>query len=781
MGIIKLRIFNPFFFFILVLFLSISTYPQESKSILSGFITDAVSGNSLVGTNILIFRDSIDFNNYPYRGAASNEYGFYAVPNLPIGNYFIIARNVGYKTLVREVKVVLSSGVIRFDIQLTPIDIELGEIVVKGKKDNEVKASTIDIPLNLIEKLPSLSGEVNIFKSLEFLPGIKTSSEISSGLYIRGGSPDQNLTLVDGVIVYNPTHLQNFSSTFNSDALQSVRLIKGAFPAEYGGRLSSVLDVKLRSGTKEGNKVKLGFGMISSNATFEGSLGAKATYIISGRKMYYDVLQKAFNKNSTIPNYNFWDLNSKITYNITENDIVTISGMFSKDNVYNPSNSKELNYNIDWQNGAINLDWLKVNKKSLLINNSLSYVNYQFRTLLQGNNTNSTDKDYFSFSKLEDFVFNSRLDLFWHEDHTFKFGAQLSLHNYELIYSNIFDPLLESDPNGTSKVQSTEANLFMQDEWKISEKLKTNIGGRLYYFKTKDYFRLEPRISFSYSVTDNFSFKGAFAIAHQFLHLIVRNDISLPTDLWYPSTKEVLPSRSTQYVFGIETSFDKKSYLLNIEGYYKDMKNLYEFQNSPSYNYLTGSVNNLITVGEGEAYGVEFFLNKTTGKFSGWIGYTLSWTKRQFDYINNGKVFYPRYDRRNDVSIVLTYKISNSFNIGATWSYATGQRITTSTGQFGFQDIGINNSNNLNFDYDQRDNYKLPAYHKLDLSFNYSFNWNDLPFKAYLSIFNVYNRKNPFAVFSTNSSSNTSVLNNPELKQITLFPFLPTVGISVNF
>jgi len=211
------------------------------------------------------------------------------------------------------------------------------------------------------------------------------------------------------------------------------------------------------------------------------------------------------------------------------------------------------------------------------------------------------------------------------------------------------------------------------------------------------------------------------------------------------------------------------------------MKNLYEFQNSPSYNYLTGSVNNLITVGEGEAYGVEFFLNKTTGKFSGWIGYTLSWTKRQFDYINNGKVFYPRYDRRNDVSIVLTYKISNSFNIGATWSYATGQRITTSTGQFGFQDIGINNSNNLNFDYDQRDNYKLPAYHKLDLSFNYSFTWNELPFKAYLSIFNVYNRKNPFAVFSTNSSSNTSVLNNPELKQITLFPFLPTVGISVNF
>ncbi len=781
MGPLNLR-FDKIKIFISFLFLfSFSAFPQNGKSILSGFITDNVSGNTLVGTNVMLYRDSIDFNKYPFRGSATNEYGFYAIPNLSIGNYFIIVRNIGYKTLLRQVKVISNTGVIRYNIKLKPIDIQLGEVVVKGKRDNEVKASTIDIPLSILDKLPSISGEVSLFKSLEYIPGIKTSSEISSGLYVRGGSPDQNLTLVDGVIVYNPTHLQNFSSTFNSDALQSVRLIKGAFPAEYGGRLSSVLDIKLRSGTKEGNKGKIGLGMLSSNATFEGVIGKKATYIISGRKMYYDALQKAFNKNSTIPNYNFYDVNSKITYNITDNDIVTITGMFSKDNVYNPSNSKELSYNIDWQNGAVNIDWLKVNSKSLLINNSLSYVNYQFRTLLQGADRGSANKDYFSFSKLEDFVFKSRLDLYWHQDHTFKLGAQLSIHNYDLIYSNVFDPLLESDPNGTSTVQSTEATFFMQDEWKVSRKLKTNIGGRLYYFKTKDYFRFEPRVSLSYSLSDNFSVKGAFAIAHQFLHLIVRNDISLPTDLWYPSTKEVLPSRSTQYVLGIETNMDNSNYIFSVEGYYKDMKNLYEFQNSPKYNFLDGSVKDLLTIGEGEAYGVELFFNKTKGNFSGWIGYTLSWTRRQFDKLNNGRIFFPRYDRRNDVSIVLTYKVSNSINIGATWSFATGQRITTATGQFGFQDIGLNNTNNLNFDYDQRDNFELPSYHKLDLNFNYSFTWNDLPFKAYLSIFNVYNRKNPFAVFASNNSNNTGVLNSPELKQITLFPFLPTVGISVRF
>jgi len=781
MGFLILLIKSLLFSLLFLLSITVYVFPQNGKTILSGFITDEISGNTLVGTNVMLYRDSIDFNKFPFRGVASNDYGFYAIPNLSKGNYFIIARNVGYKTLIRKVNVISNSGVVRYNIKLKPVDIQLKEVIVTGKRKNEVNVSTIDIPLSLFDKLPSLSGEVSLFKSLEFIPGIKTSSEISSGLYVRGGSPDQNLTLVDGVIVYNPTHLQNFASTFNSDALQSVRLIKGAFPAEYGGRLSSVLDIKLRSGSKEGNKGKVGLGMLSSNATIEGPIGKKATYIISGRKMYYDAIQKAFNKNSTVPNYNFYDINSKITYNITDNDIVTISGMFSKDRVYSPSNSKELNYNIDWQNGAVNIDWLKVNSKSLLINNSFSYVNYQFRTLLRDAKSGSANNDYFSSSKLEDFVFKSRLDLFWHQDHTFKFGVQLSIHNYALIYSNVFDPLLESDPNGTSTVQSTEATLFMQDEWKVSEKLRTNIGGRLYYFKTKDYFRFEPRLSLSYSLSDNFSIKGAFAVAHQFLHLIVRNDISLPTDLWYPSTKEVLPSRSTQYVLGVETNLDDNNYILSVEGYYKFMKNLYEFQNSPKFNYINGSVKDLITVGDGESYGVEVFLNKTTGNFTGWIGYTLSWTRRQFDKLNNGRIFFPRYDRRNDVSVVLSYKFSNSFNVAATWSYATGQRITTATGQFGFQDIGLNNSISLNFDYYQRDNFKLPDYHKLDLSFNYSFTWNELPFKAYLAIFNVYNRKNPFAVFASNTSNNTSVLSRPELKQITLFPFLPTVGISVRF
>lgn len=767
-----------------ILFIFLLTSPgfgQSGETILSGFVHDELTGEALVGTNILLYRDSIKTNEIPYRGAASNDYGYYAIPKIVKGHYIIVARNIGYKTFIREINVVSDTGAVRYDFKLTATNIPLGEVVVTGERKNEVKASTIDVPVDLLKRMPSLSGQLDLFKTLEFLPGVKTSSDISTGLYVRGGSPDQNLTLVDGVIIYNPTHLGNFASTFNSDALQSVRLIKGAFPAEYGGRLSSVLDVKLRSGTKEANKGKIGLGLINSNATFEGPLGTKATYMISGRDMYYDVIKKSINKDSNIPNYNFYDVNSKITYNISENDIITISGMFSKDHVYNPDNSKDVNYNIDWQNGTANVDWLKVNSKSFLINNSVGYVNYQFRTLLQNGSGNTSSNDYFSFSRLQDLIFKSRLDMFWHEDHTLKVGAELSLHNYDLIYSGIYNPLLESDPNGTSSVQSTEASLFFQDEWRVSSRLKTNIGGRFYYFKSKKYLKFEPRISASYDLTDDVSLKGAFAIAHQFLHLMIRNDISLPTDLWYPSTKEVLPSRSTQYDFGFESRLWKNSYVLNIDAYYRDMKNLYEFSNSPRYSYLDGSVKDLFTLGQGEAYGLEFFLNKMTGDFTGWLGYTVSWTKRQFDNLNLGRVFYPRYDRRHDVSLVLSYRFSDSFSISTTWMYGTGQHISIATGEYQFTDIGPGGQTGINFDYDERNSHKLPDYHKLDISFNYKFIWNDLPFETYLAIFNVYNRSNPFAVYPSKTGTDGNVLSNPVLKQITLFPFLPTVGINVSF
>ena len=758
-------------------------YPQKNEAALSGFVTDAITGEVLVGTNILLYKDSLTIHQPHFRGTSTNNFGFYAIPTLPIGKYFLVARNIGYNPFIDAVLITITKGTVRLNIQLNSENIKLGEVVVIGEREDRGKVSTIDVSPELLSKLPSMSGEVDLFKSLELLPGIKVASELSSGLYIRGSSPDQTLALVDGIIVYNPTHLGNFTSTFNTNALQNIRLIEGAFPAEYGGRLSSVLDIKLRSGTKEKNKGSLSLGSIDSNLFLEGPLSGISTYMISGRKMYYDVFQKTFDENSSTPRYNYYDLNSKITLNLSESNIVSISGMLSNDKLYSPSNNSFGDYDIEWKNNTLGINWLHVNSNSLLLSSSLNYIDYQFKSILNQNAKSVNSTGYYSLSKLRDLYAKFNAEVNWHSDHTMKIGTELALHNYDLIYNDYFDELLEKNLFQQPDLISTEASLFIQDEWQIYPYLKANIGGRVYYFRSKKYLKVEPRISIAYNLTGDIILKAAYATAHQFLHLVIRNDISLPTDLWYPSSNVIEPNKSTQYVFGVDTYVANQKYLFSVEGYYKDIKNLYEFKNAARAK-RDETIESLFTKGEGEAFGVEIFLNKREGDFSGWIGYTLSWTRRLFDELNNGIIFYPRYDRRYDISVALTYNAAANLSFGLTWAYATGQGFSLPSGQYEFKGIGFDNTTNLQFNYAQRNDFRLPAYHKLDLSCNYKFIWLSLPCEAYVSLFNVYNRKNAFAYYAVSDES--SDLTNPgyspaQIKRITLFPFIPTVGFNIKF
>ena len=303
---------------------------QNREYNVSGFVKDSVSGEILASANLLLFKDSLSTDLHPYRGTTSNIYGFYVFPNLEPGNYYLLTRYFGYKPAVREL-FDLKANSTHLNINLLPTEINKKEIVIIGKKPDKSRISNIDVPPELLSKLPSLSGETDLFKLLEMLPGVKTENELSAGLYVRGGSPDQNLTLVDGQEIYNPSHIGNIASTFNSNAIQEIRLIKGAFPAEYGGRLSSILDIKLRSGTKERNKGSIGLGLINSFFTLEGPMSRNLTYMISGRGMYYDQWQNKFYPNSNIPLYNFYDLNSKINYVISESNIFSISAIYSKD------------------------------------------------------------------------------------------------------------------------------------------------------------------------------------------------------------------------------------------------------------------------------------------------------------------------------------------------------------------------------------------------------------------------------------------------------------------
>ncbi|MDP3149176.1 MAG: TonB-dependent receptor [Ignavibacteria bacterium] len=764
--------------FFLLLFGQSQHLAQIKEYNISGFIKDAVTGEVLTGANLLLYKDSIDTKNHPYTGTTSNIYGFYVLPNLPAGNYFLITRYIGYKSAVKEF-LNLKSNAVHFNIVLLPKEIEKEEVVIIGKRMDKSLISNFDVSPELLAKLPSLSGETDLFKLLQMLPGVKTESELSKGLYVRGGSPDQNLTLVDGLTLYNPSHIGNIASAFNSDAIQEIRLIKGAFPAEYGGRLSSILDIKLRSGTKNATKGTVGVGLINSFFTLEGPMGNNSTYMFSGRGMYYDTYQKKFIQNSSMPRYNFSDMNAKINYVISEENILSISMVYSKDNLYSPSSNTDLNYSTKWDNLSIGLNWLHINSKSFLLTTGLSFTDYGFRSLIFDYSSEDVTDNFFSSSRLKDYSLKQNVELHLNENHMLKTGIELTFHQYDLIYSTAYDPLLEVDPYAGDNQYSLEGALFFQMESQFTPQFKMNSGLRFYYFGDRKYFSAEPRIEISYAVTDKTFIKSAYTTTHQFLHLIVRNDISLPTDLWYPSTKNILPGSSDQYVLGIDQYFGEQDYLLSVETYYRNMQNLYEYRNSAALNSLKNSVEGELTNGKGEAYGVEFFLNKKSGAISGWLGYTLSWTKRKFDQLNNGKLFYPKYDRRHDLSAVVAYKINDNWSAGVTWTYHTGENYSSAPVQYRFNEISPGNGSNVYVYYPELNKAQLPSFHKMDLNVTYKFPLFNLPFEAYLNIYNLYNRQNPFARYVSKESENGKDV--VKVKQLVLFPIIPTIGFNFKF
>lgn len=755
---------------------------QSEKVTISGLIKDSSTGDPIIGANIMLYQDSIATTKVAFKGTSSNRYGFYVIPKIKKGEYVIVFSSLGYETKNEVVNITIVEGTLSLNIEMKQKDLELNEIVVQDKKTEDVALSTVDISPKLLQMLPSFSGEIDIFKTLQMIPGVKVASDLSNGLYVRGGSPDQNLTLVDGMVIYNPAHLGNIASSFNSNAVHDIRLIKGAYPAEYGGRLSSVLDIKLRGGTKEKEQGTFGLGTIISHITLEGPFSEKATYMFSSRVMYYDFYQKKFSDGSTTPRYNFLDFSGKINYNITDDEVISVSGNFNSDHIYSPENMEDFNYDIKWHNNSISLNWLNVTEKSLLINGNVSYINYGTKTTLDDVKNDSLANDYFASSELHDLLTQAKFEYKWNDSHRLKAGFEYSMHFYNLNNRDFYDPVLEVAPDYSEKFILSEAALFVQDEWSLLPTLNTNLGLRFYYVKESDSFLFEPRLSASFAITPNFLLKGAYAVSNQFLHLIIRNDITLPTDLWFPSTKNTSPSKSEQFVTGFDSYFFNKEYLFSIEGYYRTMENIYEFKEILKYDRSL-SIETLFTEGEGEAYGVEFFINKRAGNFTGWIGYTLSWTRRLFDKLNTARIFYPRYDRRHDVSLVLAYRFSNKFSVGLTWAYASGQGYTMPTAQYSFTPLGVKGDRDerTQFNYTRRNEYKLPAYHKMDLSFNYKFKMLEYSAEAYLTLYNLYNRQNSFAHYVAYNYDETTGEKYAQIKQITLMPFIPTFGVSIKF
>ncbi len=754
---------------------------QNNKGSVSGTVSELLSGESVISISVVLYFDSVSTSVAPFRGSITNKFGFYSIQNIPDGVYKLVAKGISYKPYIAIIEI--KNGLtVRKDIKIERKDIMLDEIVVFGdKEDNSLtRMSSVTLDPSFVSKMPSLGGETDIFRTLQLLPGIKQVNELSSGLYVRGGSPDQNLYLLDGVIVYNPSHLGGFLSVFNSDAIKDIKIMKGAFPAEYGGRLSSVLDMTMKEGTKEKMSVAGGISLISSRLTIEGPIDEKSSFMISGRRMYLDLITKlaAGEDRDDVPVYYFYDLNMKVNYELSPSDKLFVSGFLCEDVLKEPP-SADGNFDIFWGNKTANLRWMHIVSDNLFTNFSLIYTNYRFGTDIY-------DKDrpadmFKSKSHIEDIMLRGEAQYFPDDEHKLKFGVETIWHNF-LSDLNIGIDINDEVQNlfKEKNITTLEAAVYVQDEWTVNDVLNLNIGGRGFYFQEGNYFQIEPRLSGSYKIDNNTHINSSVALAHQFLHLIVRNDIALPTDLWFPTTEKVKPSKSWQGVLGVEHLLDDGKYLFSAELYYKDMQNLLEYKDSTNFS-LGIPFEEQFTSGRGEAYGLELFLNKRAGNFTGWIGYTLSFTKRYFDELNNGKMFFPRYDRTHDVNIVLTYKIGENWELGAAWYYGTGQAYTMPTGTYRFEPIDGGGYYDEKYHYSDKNGVRLPAFHKLDLNFMYKFRWFDAPFQLSINIYNVYNRKNPFAWYIDNEYSPDGMSSKKVLKQITLFPFIPTIGLSFKF
>ncbi len=756
-------------------------YPQGHTTNVAGTVSEARSGEAVIGINVLLFSDTSHAENQvPFRGCATNRFGFYSIPKIPIGKYRLVVRGVGYRTHEEALQLTDSTSELRVDVSVIVQEVMGPEMVVVGQQ-GITQLSTVkpvDVNIQFSKYMPSLGGESDVFRTLQLLPGVKAVSELSSGLYIRGGSADQNLILLDGVTLYNPFHLGGFLSTFNADAIQDIRLLKGGFPAEFGGRLSSVVDITMKEGTKEGVSGSAALNLINSRLTIEGPLGKDVTFMVSGRRMYLDVILALANVKDA-PQYYFYDLNAKTNVRLSESDRVFVSGYFGRD-VLGPGSS-EGDFEISWGNYTGNLRWTHIVSSSLFTNFSAIVTDYSFSASV--NEGESGGQVFEAVSRIQDYTVRGELQWSLAETHVLKAGTELTHHGFRVSAVSHFADLSYS--GDLANLGSADLSAYAQDEWMIAPEVSLNVGGRGIYFNSGKYLRFEPRISTAYHFSDALTFSASASQVHQFLHLLVRNDLSIPTDIWFPSNKAVGPSTALQGTLGMEYVLPGTEYVVSSELYYKDLRNLYEYKDDAEFAFGV-PLESQLTSGKGNAYGCEVFVQKRLGEITGWIGYTLAWTKETFPGLNNGITFYPRYDRRHDVSVATTYRISDGWELGASWVYATGQAYTMPTGLYDFEGpFAFSGVEPIRPNYSLRNAYRLPAFHKLDINFIRRFTWFGLPFEFSVSIYNVYNRKNPYTqqvevTYQYDPLTGLSVAH-PRVRQYTLFPIIPTFGLSFTF
>jgi hypothetical protein len=814
-------------YFLIISFLLLTGFTFARNFTISGYVTVNKSGETVINSSV--------YDKKSGKGTVSNSYGFYSI-TLPSGEVELRYSYVG-----------LASQTLRFTLNKDTVVnfklsemTELNEVIVTGNRQGvdarSSQMSVINIPVSQIKGVPSLMGETDVIKALQLLPGIKAGVDGSAGMYVRGGGPDENLVLLDGVPIYNVNHLLGFFSVFNADAIKDVTLYKGSFPARYGERLSSVVDIRMKDGDNKHYHGNITVGLIASKFNFEGPLfNDKTTFNISARRTYADLLLKPFISSAISQNngggdasfaYYFYDFNAKISHTFSEKDRLYFSAYAGDDvmtaNLQQYSYSEPDNYTATgrlqtgwyWGNIVGALRWNHIINNKLFMNATTSYTRYRFNLgmgttdaikFVKPDSTYSQSNNVTYKSGIEDYTAKADFDWSPNPNHAIKFGANCTLHTFQPDVQVVKNKTIEnitamvSDTTiGAQRLYSQEASVYFEDDISLGSIVKLNAGVHFSEFlvQNKLYIPLpQPRLGLRVFLNDNLSVKVGYSSMTQYIHLLSSSNISLPTDLWVPVTRRIPPMESSQYSAGV---FYNLKNLINfsVEGYYKSMNNLIEYKDGVSFLGSSTGWEDKVDLGRGWAYGFEFLAQKTVGKTTGWVGYTWSKSERLFDRsgqeINDGLPFPSKYDRRHDISLVIAHKFSDRFDVAATWVYSTGNCGTLALQNYTGTSIDHSNevdyfnpsSNMQTIPYiTSRNNYRYESYHRLDVSVNFHKQkkhgirtWN-------ISVYNTYNQFNPFVTYLKTQYyyENGQMKIKSSLSQISILPIIPSVSYTYKF
>ena len=793
---------------LLLLLLLIASAGAWAQHTISGTITDAKTGETLIGATV--------YDTISKKGAATNQHGRFTL-TLKESKAVLRVSYVGYETQFHPLEIDKNQ---RLDVQLKG-SVTLSEVVITGERVQHVESSQssiIELPVEQVKSVPVIFGETDVIKVVQLLPGVQSGSEGMSGMYVRGGGPDENLFLLDGVPMYNVNHLGGFFSAFNSDAVKNITLYKGSFPAHFSSRLSSVLDITTNNGNDKEYHGGVGVGLISAKFNLEGPIiKEKTTFSISGRRTYGDALlqpiialvaaTEGMGDEKVNAGYYFYDLNAKITHKFNNRSRLYASyymgddALYAKYKYFHNSLEKDfmrLGYN--WGNIVGSVRWNYELTPKLFMNVTGAYTRYRNNLALTEESVylRYTDSYTMGFnSGIQDITARADFDYAPSPDHAVKFGGQVLHHIFKPETSSIkvsendeedsykFDTII-----GQSIVHANEMMLYAEDDWRINDWLKVNAGLNMTGFQVQGVFypSVQPRLSGRILFNDRLSAKVGYAYMTQYLHLLSNSSISLPTDLWVPVTARIKPMTSQQVAAGL--FYNVLDLNLSVEGYYKYMNNLLEYKDGASFWGNSQGWEDKVCMGRGWAYGVEFLAQKSVGRLTGWLGYTWSHTDRKFDregnILNAGRTFPAKYDRRHDVSLVLTYKFNEHIDASASWVFSSGNTATLPMQDIDPSEEGAEQRYPYYYNYEvpyvsSRNNYRMPNYHRMDVSVNFHKKLRRGKRTINISIYNVYNHQNPYLVYESYAYDFRTGNDTRVLKQLSIFPILPSISYNWTF